>query len=677
MSKLFHQLSKKERVRLALSFKEYEYLIDGIFKSIRVARNKSYCLFLSLHKWKLKKELKDYFNSKSLFIVFLKKTLGDFSIYRCDDSLKSNIIAQANYICAHRFRILGGEIVFKSEINWHQDFKSGFEWPKGKFYVNYKQVDLSNDADVKIPRELSRCHHLVILGQAYLISKDEKYAQEFVSQILHWIEENPLMYSINWGCAMDVAIRAVNWLFALNMVIDSKFVDQAFINKILESLYQHGWFIDKNLERGFKFRANHHDGNIGGLLPLGLIFYSIRRGERWFAYSKYALFNEIRSQIYPSGMEWEKASFYNRLVLEIFSYSIFLLKRNNYPIPADIEFRIWSMYTFIDDIAFSNGELPILGDQDNARFIPFDKIYRNDINYLRDIACFYYGDDSFNTKLPIKSSDVFFLLGADNSLSYQALPKRQIDDKKRSKNFLDIGICKLVSENISVIINNSSPGKYIDNIFAVGSHAHADLLSFLLEYQGIPILIDPGTYAYTGNFTMRNKFRSTSMHNTITIDGLSQFKYREHDLFRYDTQVEVSNIVFSCSNNQHFYQAEHNAYSHLDKQLTHLRKFILNDLNNSLTIIDILSSSNNRKYDAYYHFHPSIVLEEQSSQIDLIYKNEKIAVITFTSDSNFAKSVNKSNYSPSYGELLDNLVLKISFNGMRQLIFSTELKFVV
>lgn len=50
MSKLFHQLSKKERARLALFLKEYEYLIDGIFKSVRVARNKSYCLFLSLYK---------------------------------------------------------------------------------------------------------------------------------------------------------------------------------------------------------------------------------------------------------------------------------------------------------------------------------------------------------------------------------------------------------------------------------------------------------------------------------------------------------------------------------------------------------------------------------------------------------------------------------------------------
>jgi len=677
MSKLFHQLSKKERARLALFFRENEYLIDGILKSARAVRNKSYCTFLSLYKWKLKRELKDYNNSKSLFTTLLKTTLGDFSLYQCDDSLKSDIISQANNICAHRFRILGAEIVFKSDINWHQDFKSGFEWPKGKFFLNYIQVDLSNDADVKIPRELSRCHHLVILGQAYLISKDEKYAQEIISQILHWIEENPLMYSINWGCAMDVAIRAVNWLFALNMVIDSKFVDQAFLNKIIESLYQHGWFIDKNLERGFKFRANHHDGNIGGLLPLGLVFYSIHRGERWFAYSKYALFNEIRSQIYPSGMEWEKASFYNRLVLEIFSYSVFLLKRNGYSIPADIEFRIWSMYTFVDDIAFNNGELPILGDQDNARFIPFDRIYRNDINYIRDIACFYYGDDSFNFKLPIKSSDVFFLLGADNNLSCHALQKRQSDDKKRSKNFLDVGICKLVSENITVIINNSSPGKYVDNIFAVGSHAHADLLSFLLEYQGIPILIDPGTYTYTGNFSMRNKFRSTSMHNTITVDGLSQFKFREHDLFRYETQVEVSNIVFSCGKYQHIYQAQHNAYSHLEKQLTHSRKFILNNLKNSLTIIDILESSHNHKVDANYHFHPSIELKEQSSQINLIYKNEKIAEITFTSDSNFEKSINQSEYSPSYGELLENLVLKISFNGMRQLIFSTEFKFVV
>ena len=59
----------------------------------------------------------------------------------------------------------------------------------------------------------------------------------------NWIDENPLMYSINWGCTMDVAIRAVNWIWTLGLIIGSKELDNKTIEKIKVSLYQHGWFI--------------------------------------------------------------------------------------------------------------------------------------------------------------------------------------------------------------------------------------------------------------------------------------------------------------------------------------------------------------------------------------------------------------------------------------------------
>jgi len=42
-------------------------------------------------------------------------------------------------------------------------------------------IDLANDADVKVPWELSRHQHFVTLGQAFVLTGDEKYAREFVA----------------------------------------------------------------------------------------------------------------------------------------------------------------------------------------------------------------------------------------------------------------------------------------------------------------------------------------------------------------------------------------------------------------------------------------------------------------------------------------------------------------
>ena len=46
-------------------------------------------------------------------------------------------------------------------------------------------------------------------------------------------------------------------------------------------------------------------------------------------------------------------------------------------------------------------------------------------------------------------------------------------------------------------------------------HAHADALSLTLGRGPVPVLIDPGTGSYTFDARLRDRFRSTAMHNTL------------------------------------------------------------------------------------------------------------------------------------------------------------------
>src|SRR5688500_11163784 len=120
-------------------------------------------------------------------------------------------IDEADKIRAHCFDILGsGEKELGTDIDWHVDFKSGHRWPV-EHYSRLTLTSPSGGFDVKVPWELSRFHHGVRLGQAYLYTLDETYAQELVNQITHWIKANPYEFGVNWAGPMDVAIRAVNW----------------------------------------------------------------------------------------------------------------------------------------------------------------------------------------------------------------------------------------------------------------------------------------------------------------------------------------------------------------------------------------------------------------------------------------------------------------------------------
>ena len=93
-------------------------------------------------------------------------------------------------------------------------------------------VDLNNSADVKVPWELSRFHHLPTFGQAYLLTDDLKYALEFKNQIEDWIKKNPIEMSVNWTCTMDVAIRACNWIIGYYFLKNCPKINKEFWNKI-------------------------------------------------------------------------------------------------------------------------------------------------------------------------------------------------------------------------------------------------------------------------------------------------------------------------------------------------------------------------------------------------------------------------------------------------------------
>lgn len=80
-----------------------------------------------------------------------------------------------------------------------------------------------------------------------------------------------------------------------------------------------------------------------------------------------------------------------------------------------------------------------------------------------------------------------------------------------------------------------------------GGHAHNDKLSFELTISDESIVLDPGTYIYTPNPDMRNKFRSIYAHNSIITESGEQNNWKpgRFGLFNMDenSKCRVIDIV--------------------------------------------------------------------------------------------------------------------------------------
>lgn len=108
----------------------------------------------------------------------------------CGAHERATLLARADAALVHRVDLLGsGPTELGHDINWHTDFKTGLSWPPRYFAdINYNNPD--RPSDVKVPWELSRLQWLIPAGQAYLLTRDDRYAAGVRDVLEQWMVAN-------------------------------------------------------------------------------------------------------------------------------------------------------------------------------------------------------------------------------------------------------------------------------------------------------------------------------------------------------------------------------------------------------------------------------------------------------------------------------------------------------
>lgn len=564
------------------------------------------------------------------FKVWFQTMLGYYSptvLEGIDSVAKKDILSFSEQAMRHEFDLLGSGPVSLNPIDWHVDFKSGKRWGK-KFYRDMGRI---TGSDIKVPWELSRCHHFLWLGEAYLITGDEKYAQEIIDEINWWIEDNPLMYSVNWTCSMDVAFRAVNWMSALNMISEYQGFDEEFSTKVAKSLWQHGFFIRNNLERQIPYSNNHYASDIVGLLYIGALFKHTSKGRRWFKFALKEYYKEVLTQVLPSGVHYERSVSYHRLMTEMLSYPVYMLQRVGIELPEDVYNRIHSMYAYVANYTKPNGLAPLIADNDDGRFLPFMRRDFRVHSYLNDAA------------------------SIENRMVSAGLKPKFCVPTKTTRFYIDAGFAIVRDKNDYLFVNNGGYSKRpTDNQNVIGTHTHNDFLSFELALDGKDLIIDAGTYLYTSSMTDRNAFRSTAKHNTVLVDEEEQNGFAAP--FALKRNVRVGKIV---QNDDHSFEGD---YKTVGGKMHHHRKFALGS--GECVIIDRLEKKGaGHSANFYFHFAEGMIPVICNSRLLLDNKY----VIEFSVKPNQINIIDDT-LSPSFGVLVSakTAVINYVFNERLQ-----------
>ena len=462
---------------------------------------------------------------------------------------------------------------------------------------------------------------------------------------------------------MEVAIRACNWIAGYHFFCDSTSLPSEFWQRFFKNLFVHGRYIEHHLEYA-KRNGNHLLSDVVGLLFLGIFFRSASFGRQWKTSSVDALQEEMETQVYPDGVNYEKSVGYHRLVLELFYTATILCHYNKIPLHDSFMKRLEKMFEFTLAYTRPDGSAPVVGDADDARLFQFSA--REDFNNHRhalSVGALLFNRADFRAAASGFSQDALWLFGGEGFERHQKLEVSPI--LPISRGFPEGGFYVMRGDDSHVFIDVGDIG-----MKGRGGHGHNDTFGFELWCNGSAFIVDSGTFTYSGNVKLRNEFRSTAAHNTLMVDGKELADFTGLWSIRADeTQPRV--VRWVVENDRCILEAEHSAYLAMPSRIIHRRQFELVHSPLSLNITDTLEGTGSHLIESFLHFAPSVTVEIAEPQ-KAIARNENGRYIVSVGAG--AISLHDTSYSSSYGVRERNKSLKVTWNTMLPTAFQITIQ---
>ena len=463
-----------------------------LLRSPREIADRSYQELRNVALWQMPPELR----VKRIPLVPLRRLPDPRSAadWARGSEFERQVLDVAAQVRAHRFPLLGTVVETGREINWRRDYKSGRETGLD-YFRRVPYLDAGKAGDHKIIWELNRHQHLVLLAQALLLSGDLANLIEICDQLESWFAANPYQRGINWASALEVAFRALSWVWVYHLVGDRFY--NSLRERLLLQLQWHGHHLEVNLS--FYFSPNTHLlGEAVALHAIGTLFPEFARARHWRELGAKVVRQQMELQVRADGAHFEQSTYYHVYALDMFRFHALLEQT-----PPEYSAKLGRMVEFLDAVMGPARRLPYFGDDDGGRFFhpygvhaEYGRATLATAGWVRDTA-------------DLLPQAVWWLGPAAFDVPVQA-------GTWGPKMFPGIGLAVITDKDVQIVVDAGPFGPWSSG------HSHSDSLSLTVRVGEEDVLIDAGTYTYMEDPRQRDWFRGSAAHNTIRINGLDQ-----------------------------------------------------------------------------------------------------------------------------------------------------------
>ncbi|MEP7381414.1 MAG: alginate lyase family protein [Gemmatimonadota bacterium] len=428
----------------------------------------------------------------------------------------ADVTRAADDIVAGRFALLGhAPLRIADPVDWSRDYLRNVSAPD----LHWSRIDYLDPAvagDHKLVWELNRHQFLVTLGMAFALTGREAYATRAAQLLTDWLDANPPKQGVNWASSLEVAYRAIAWLWAMRLLSRAPSFASPLLLRWLKAMEVSGRHLERYLSTWFSPNT-HLTGEALGLLYLGTQLPELSASARWRDRGWAILREQLPRHVRADGSYFEQATYYHRYTLDIYLHARVLAVAHGLPGTGGVDDALVRLAGFLAWSTRADGTIPLFGDEDGGRLLFLDARPGDDARSPVAAVAALAGDAELAYAAGAPTDEVAWLLGRAGVARLDEIHAHPPAESARA--FRDGGFFVMRDgweHDASVMTIDCGPLGA-----ASGGHAHADTLAFDLAIGDCPVFVDAGTVSYTTSPAERDLMRSSQVHNTVSLDGRS------------------------------------------------------------------------------------------------------------------------------------------------------------